>query len=103
MAPQFDMTAAQDEEPFDDVFQAYEKLDSGWQSLRWRITGPFLILLGLSQAVFGWAGNSLWMRIGYSAACIAFGVFLIAIMGWLSPRASENENPDQADQSLDGP
>jgi hypothetical protein len=81
------------DEPFDGVYQSYEKLDSAWQSLRWRITGPLLILLGVSQAIFGWAGNSLWMRIGYSAACIAFGIFLIAIIGWLTPDQSEAEIP----------
>jgi hypothetical protein len=83
------------ENAFDDVVDSYGKHDSRWQRLRWTITGPIIILLGVTQAVFGWAGNSLWMRIGYSAACIVFGLILIARLNWLSPPEAENSPGDE--------
>jgi hypothetical protein len=79
------------ENAFDDAVETYGKLDSRWQRLRWIISGPFLILLGITQAIFGWAGNSLWMRIGYSAACIVFGLILIAKLNWFCPPEEEQE------------
>jgi hypothetical protein len=75
----------------DDVIETYGKLDARWQRLRWTITGPILILLGVTQAIFGWAGSSLWMRFGYAAACIAFGLILIAKINWLCPREDDEE------------
>jgi hypothetical protein len=81
-------------QPFD---EALEELDSRWQRLRWRITGPFLVLLGITQAIFGWAGDSLWMRLGYAVACVAVGVLLIVNVKWFCPPAVEEE-PEFAEE-----
>ncbi len=81
-----------------EVFDRIHELDSRWERLRWVVTGPFLIALGVSQAIFAWAGNSLWMRIGYSAACITFGSLVIAFLGWLAPPDAEPETAENEPQ-----
>jgi hypothetical protein len=86
-------------EAIDDAYQTYEELDSRWQGFRWRVTGPFLILLGVSQAVFGWAGDSLWMRIGYAAACVIFGLILIAKSNWFCRRQTPSDECRGHDKS----
>lgn len=49
----------------------------------WLIVGPVLIVLGVTQAIYGWAGDSPRMRLGYSAACILFGLLLTSVIIWL--------------------
>ena len=56
---------------------------------RWLTVGPVLIGLGVTQAMYGWAGRSLGMRVGYSAACIVFGFGILVLIVWAL--VSDNE------------
>ena len=65
------------------LLDALGDLQFGWFLLKWLAAGPLLITIGVTQAVYGWAGNSLWMRYGYSTACILFGLSIFAFFTWI--------------------
>jgi hypothetical protein len=67
-------------ESFDDFCETLHQVESRWETFRWTMTGPILIAIGVSQAIFGWAGNTWLMRFGYPTACITFGLLILAYM-----------------------
>ena len=54
-----------------------------------------LIAIGVSQAIYGWAGDALWLRILYPAACFAMALVCLGI-AYLIIRglAEEGSAPD---------
>ena len=48
--------------------------------LGWRLAGPVLILIGVSQAAFNWAGQTTTWRVLYSAVSLLIGLGLMILL-----------------------
>ena len=77
---------------FADFGRVINFLSDAKELLGWLLVGPVLIVIGVTQGIFGWAGNTIGMRVGYSAACILFGLLLTGVIVWLLI-------PDDAEES----
>jgi len=65
----------------------------------WLLVGPALITMGVSQAMYGWAGNSLMMRVVYASACIALGICVIGGIGALVVLSLRDDKPKSIDDA----
>lgn len=55
-----------------------------------------LIAIGVSQAIYGWAGDAMWLRILYPAACFAMALVCLGLV-YLVARGIIGEDDPPAD------
>jgi hypothetical protein len=62
---------------------------------RFLLAGPVLIAIGISQAVFGWIGNSTYQRAIYPILCCIMGSFCL----WYWYQTFYKPDADTTDES----
>ena len=62
-----------------------------------------LIAIGVSQAIYGWAGDALWLRILYPAACFAMALVCLGLVYFIARGVigEENSPPDAGPGDVD--
>ncbi|PQO44878.1 hypothetical protein C5Y93_17460 [Blastopirellula marina] len=59
------------------------RIDKVWYSLKCMMVGVVLLVVGVTQVVFGWIGDAIWIRAVYGLVCLP----LVPVFFWQAWRS----------------
>ncbi|PQO26982.1 hypothetical protein [Blastopirellula marina] len=74
------------------------KIKTIYTASKWFLGGFVLIGVGVTQAIYGWIGEAMWMRALYGVVCPLLGI-LISLIGY-AILYSEIAGTEQASETI---